>query len=100
MQFKDRQREKQRQSALKAKAAKSAVAETSAHKGKRKQQLPVVEAPKKLTAAKRRLLDMRQDADDMTNDYALFKKLKKGKLTEVLSGNLQISARFACSPST
>ena len=82
VQFKDRQREKQRQSTLRARAAASDAAEPSGRKKvSQKPQAPAV--PKKLTAVKRRLLEVRQDADDMSNDYALFRKLKRGKLTEV-----------------
>jgi hypothetical protein len=34
-------------------------------------------------AAKRRLLETRADADDLADDYALLRKVKKGKITEV-----------------
>lgn len=95
VQFKDRQREKQRQSTLRAKVAASDAAELSGRKRvSQKPQAPAV--PKKLTAAKRRLLEVRQDADDMSNDYALFKKLKKGKLTEVSDcGHRHLTPFFA-----
>lgn len=36
-----------------------------------------------MPAAKRRLLESRVDADDMSSDYALLRKVKKGKITEV-----------------
>lgn len=36
-----------------------------------------------MPAAKRRLLETRADADDMADDYALLRKVKKGKITEV-----------------
>lgn len=90
-QFKDRQREKQRKSALRAKeASATAAAATAAEKGARsgavasKAQSAVgMEPLKKMTAVKRRLKDSRQDADDLADDYALLKRLKKGKMTEV-----------------
>lgn len=90
-QFKDRQREKQRKSALRAKeASATAAAATAAEKGARSGTTASkahaaggVEPLKKMTAAKRRLRDHRQDADDLADDYALLKRLKKGKMTEV-----------------
>ena len=36
-----------------------------------------------MPAAKRRLLETRADADDMADDYALLRKVKKGKISEV-----------------
>ena len=41
------------------------------------------EERRRLPAAKRRLLETRADADDMADDYALLRKVKKGKITEV-----------------
>lgn len=49
------------------------------------------EADRRLPAAKRRLLEARHDADDMSQDYALLKKVKKGKMSEV--------RRVSCTPS-
>ncbi len=48
------------------------------------------EADRRLPAAKRRLLEARHDADDMSQDYALLKKVKKGKMSEV--------RRVCCTP--
>ena len=40
-------------------------------------------AEKHLPAAKRRQLSQRQELADLTDDYRLLKKLKKGKISEV-----------------
>jgi ATP-dependent RNA helicase DDX55/SPB4 len=37
---------------------------------------------KRMTAAKRRLLESREDVDDINDDYRALKKLKKGKISE------------------
>ena len=84
MQFRDKAREKQRQKSLRQ-AAAVAVAQSApaadrkpAKVGKR----PALEEAR-LPAAKRRLLDGRQDAAELADEYALLRKLKKGKLSEV-----------------
>jgi ATP-dependent RNA helicase DDX55/SPB4 len=39
---------------------------------------------KRLPAAKRRQLEARQDADDFAAEYRMLKKVKKGKMSEVI----------------
>ncbi len=84
-QFRDKAREKQRQKSLRqastVAAAQSAPAafRKPGKVGKRPQQLEEARLP----AAKRRLLDGRQDAAELADEYALLRKLKKGKLSEV-----------------
>jgi ATP-dependent RNA helicase DDX55/SPB4 len=88
VQFKDKKREKQRQSVLRAKVLSSAAASDAADKSKKsasaaKRAESALEPARKMTAAKRRLKDFRQDTDDLADDYAMLKKLKRGKMTEV-----------------
>lgn len=85
--FKDKKREKQRQSVLRAKVLSSAAASDAADKSKKsasaaKRAESALEPARKMTAAKRRLKDFRQDTDDLADDYAMLKKLKRGKMTE------------------
>lgn len=88
--FKDKTREKQRQAMLKQRAA-----EAEAEGGFKKKissdrkkgpaangkGAPVVVQPR-LTAAKRRQLEARQELDELNDEYALLRKLKKGKISE------------------
>lgn len=92
-QFADKAREKQRQKALTAKA-KAAAAQDAARQqdsgSRNQQQKAAAEAERKhLPAAKRRLIESRADADDMSGDYALLRKVKKGKITEVRFRGMQ-----------
>ncbi len=82
-QFLDKAREKQRQKSLKQ-AAGAAASQPAAPA--RQSSEAVKRAPEqgaRLPAAKRRLLDGRQDAAELADEYALLRKLKKGKLSEV-----------------
>ena len=74
-QFKDKKREKQRQSTIRAKeAAEPSVKLQQSGTIKRPADAAAADgASRKLTAAKRRLYDNRQDAHDMADDYALLK---------------------------
>ncbi len=85
-QFLDKAREKQRQKSLKqaAGAAASQPAAPARQPSKAAKRPPEPEA--RLPAAKRRLLDGRQDAAELADEYALLRKLKKGKLSEVRLG--------------
>lgn len=44
---------------------------------------PAPKAEKHLPAAKRRQLSQRQELADLSDDYRLLKKLKRGKISEV-----------------
>ena len=46
-------------------------------------QKDAVSIAKRVPASKRRLLEDRQDVSDFASDYALLKKLRRGKLSEV-----------------
>ena len=84
-QFRENTREKQRQKALRqaAAAAPAQSAQPAGPKpGKGAGKRPQLEEAR-LPAAKRRLLDGRQDAAELADEYALLRKLKKGKLSEV-----------------
>jgi len=90
--FKDKVREKQRQAVLKQRAA--AAAETGVEGGsksekngnKRKGAAPTSAAAgalqPRLTAAKRRQLEARQEFIELNDEYALLRKLKKGKISQ------------------
>ena len=87
LQFLDKKRQKAREHKLEEKLRE---AETDAE-GKRqqpaikppKQNEAAASVPKRVPAAKRRLLEDRQDVSDFASDYALLKKLKRGKVSEV-----------------
>ncbi|KAK9812827.1 hypothetical protein WJX72_004361 [[Myrmecia] bisecta] len=81
--FKDKAREKQRQKTL-VQQREQAEAERLAGRGpKRKHAAAGAPEPeKRLPAAKRRQLEARQDMADLTQEYTLLKKLKKGKISE------------------
>lgn len=69
---------------MEAKAAEREAAgqEAAAEKRRAKQQRP--EQPeKKLTAARRRLLEDRQDEADFLEEYRLLKRLRRGKISTV-----------------
>ncbi|GJS38332.1 DEAD-box ATP-dependent RNA helicase 18 [Tanacetum coccineum] len=75
--FKDKNREKQRKKNLQTK--KDAPQEQKSHKAKAKNTPTVM---KKRTAKQRRAVQSAEDDDELTRDYRLLKKLKKGSLTE------------------
>lgn len=86
--FKDRKREKQRQIALAkqnkefeaTKTQETPLSERTKNMTKNKdKQTP---ANVRLTAAKRRTLETRQELADLQDDYALLRKLKKGKISQ------------------
>ena len=93
--FKDKLREKQRQQVLAQRAAAAAAGEegnkrnkdsTAAAQNKKKKKnndsiISTIEQPR-LTAAKRRQLEARQEVEDLNDEYALLKKLKRGKISE------------------
>ncbi|GKA69912.1 hypothetical protein Tco_0775976 [Tanacetum coccineum] len=73
----DKNREKQRKKNLQAK--KDAPQEQKPKKAKAKNTPAVM---KKRTAKQRRAVQSAEDDDELTRDYRLLKKLKKGSLTE------------------
>lgn len=77
--YKDKAREKNRQKLMREKQDKQNV---KLEVVKNKAKAPAQEATKKLPAAKRRLLQDRDDLMELTHDYSLLKKLKKGKISE------------------
>lgn len=86
--FKDRKREKQRQMALAKQnkeskiniTQKTQISEDVKNAVKKKdKQTP---ANVRLTATKRRTLETRQELADLHDDYALLRKLKKGKISQ------------------
>jgi ATP-dependent RNA helicase DDX55/SPB4 len=86
--FKDKTREKQRQAVLKQRAAKEAEEGITTKNQKRKAPngAPAAAAAMaqqpRLTAAKRRQLEARQEFNELNDEYALLRKLKKGKITQ------------------
>jgi len=46
--------------------------------------VPEPQKEKRLPAAKRRQIEARQDADDFAAEYRMLKKVKNGKMSEVL----------------
>lgn len=83
LQFLDKSRQKAREHQLKEKA-KEAEAKLQQPSVKPQRQPDALStAAKRVPAAKRRKLEDRQDVSDFASDYALLKKLKKGKLSEV-----------------
>ena len=85
MQYKDKARQKQRNQNLKQLALKSqaGVKPVSKHSPAKAQQAQ--QPSKKLPAAKRRLIETREDDADLTLEYRYLKKLRQGKITEVCS---------------
>ena len=81
--FKDKAREKQRQASLRDRAANADHVQESQTKGREKQRKNIPTTTKiRLPAAKRRTLESRQELADLDDDYALWKKLKRGKITK------------------
>ena len=88
----DRAREKQRlKAAAEQEAARAANPEafedTKREREKRRREeerlaAEKAKSEKRLTAAKRRQAEAREDFDDINDDYRALKKLKKGKITE------------------
>ena len=100
LQFKDKAREKQRQRALKQQQTgqkgsttgpSPAEVRQESQQGlaadKQRAQAAAAAAAaaeeRRLPAAKRRMLELRQDHDELRDDYRLLKKLKKGRASEV-----------------
>ncbi|GKA93067.1 DEAD-box ATP-dependent RNA helicase 18 [Tanacetum coccineum] len=75
--YRDKNREKQRKKNLQTK--KDVPQEQKSHKAKAKNTPTVM---KKRTAKQRRAVQSAEDDDELTRDYRLLKKLKKGSLTE------------------
>lgn len=86
--FRDKMREKQRQAAIRMKLRSnlpddSEKKECTRENKQKNSKVSIANAPKvRLTAAKRRTLESRQEMIDLDDDYALWKKLKRGKITE------------------
>ena len=86
--FRDKAREKQRQASIRLKSSLIDTGKQEKRQNKRKNEKNASKAtnlnpPKvRLTAAKRRTLESRQEMIDLDDDYSLWKKLKKGKITE------------------
>ncbi len=72
----DKQREKQRQQNLEVKAKKET------EQAPRPTAKAVAEPVKKLPSEKRRKISAREELDELENDYALYRKLKKKKISE------------------
>ncbi|WIA41645.1 hypothetical protein OEZ86_009001 [Tetradesmus obliquus] len=81
--FQDKQREKQRQQMLKQKQQQAAAA-GGKQPQKQKQQAAAAgaEPGARLTAAKRRQLQARDELAELQHDYSMLRKLKKGKISE------------------
>ena len=92
-------REKQRQKAIQKAAAERAAAPAPAtpragktlRKGK--MAAAAAAADVRLPAAKRRMLETRQDVHDLADEYALLRKLKKGKLSEVRAVSCRVKTQ-------
>ncbi|KAL4544588.1 hypothetical protein Ndes2526B_g00544 [Nannochloris sp. 'desiccata'] len=92
--FKDKVREKQRQAVLKQRAAAAAAGgegeggsnfKKNGNKRKEAASAPTAAAgalQPRLTAAKRRQLEARQEFNELNDEYALLRKLKKGKISQ------------------
>jgi ATP-dependent RNA helicase DDX55/SPB4 len=85
--YKDKAREKQRQKELRKaqKAGRDRESMKVIRKAERERAAAVAaakDAEKKLPAAKRQLLQRRDDLDSLADDYRLYRKLKKGKISE------------------
>jgi ATP-dependent RNA helicase DDX55/SPB4 len=83
VQFLDKVRQKARDKKLGDKAKELLQKQSEEKEGKPDRQRPAQIEAKRAPAAKRRLLEGRQDESDFAEEYTLLKKLKKGKLTEV-----------------
>ena len=82
-QFLNKAREKQRQKSLKQAVGAAGPQPPALDRQLSKAGKRPAEQQAHLPAAKRRLLDGRQDAAELADEYALLRKLKKGKLSEV-----------------
>mmetsp|Transcript_28037 Transcript_28037/g.83096 ORF Transcript_28037/g.83096 Transcript_28037/m.83096 type:complete len:249 (-) Transcript_28037:153-899(-) len=97
--YKDKAREKQRQASLRKAAEAAAAAATAAASSAAAKQARVRQSRdnggtaaaaaadafgsgERLTAAKRRQLQQRDEADDLEQEYKLLKKLKRGKISQ------------------
>lgn len=124
VQFKDKAREKQRQRALKqqqqqqagqqgtgqgpcaaeAKQESHAAAAAARQRAQAAAAAAAAAEEKRLPAAKRRMLELRQDHDELKDDYRLLKKLKKGRASEVskapFASNslIRASSKLHCNP--
>ncbi|XP_076953408.1 DEAD-box ATP-dependent RNA helicase 18-like [Bidens hawaiensis] len=78
--FKDKNREKQRKKNLQVKKEVKQQEEKT-HKGKDKAKKPVI-IMKKRTAKQRRAVQSAEDDEELTREYRLLKKLKKGAINE------------------
>ena len=83
LQFLDKKRQKVREHKLEEQAREAAAKLQQPAVKPSKQHEAAGTTAKKVPAAKRRLLEDRQDVSDFASDYALLKKLKRGKLSEV-----------------
>ncbi|KAI7845551.1 hypothetical protein COHA_000842 [Chlorella ohadii] len=77
--FRDKAREKQRQAVLKQRAKDRQAATEQVQSQPRQRQAPQPEVH--LPAAKRRKQREREEMEEMEKDYALLRKLKRGKIT-------------------
>jgi len=80
--FLDKARQKAREKKLGQKAAEMLQKQSEEHAAKPERRRAAHPDIKRAPAAKRRLLEGRQDESDFAEEYTLLKKLKKGKLTE------------------
>jgi ATP-dependent RNA helicase DDX55/SPB4 len=95
--FRDKTREKQRQAVLKQRAARDESLQGVSKRPKRgdkhdgklvdgrdkqSKSQGAVDAGQRLPAAKRRQLEMRQEFEDLNDEYALLRKLKRGKISQ------------------
>ena len=84
LQFKDKVRQKARLKKLEGRAAEKKKSEAPIQKQKKSKESKIADQPeKRVPAAKRRMLEDRQDVSEFADEYTLLKRLKKGKMTEV-----------------
>lgn len=81
--FKDKAREKQRQALLKQNQEKSGIEKKERQHKKKEVAKEQLTQQQRLTAAKRRKLEAKQEFDELNDEYALLRKLKKGKISQV-----------------
>lgn len=82
-QFKNKQREKQRQKKLVERALQQKLAAATERPLR---QRPEETKERRLPAAKRRQIEARQDVEDFAAEYRMLKKVKKGRMSEVRAG--------------
>ncbi|KAJ8549621.1 hypothetical protein K7X08_033328 [Anisodus acutangulus] len=81
--FKDKSREKQRKKNLQAKkAAMAQQEEQKTQRHKKEANSTTTPATRKKTAKQRRAIQLVEDEDEITREYRLLKKLKKGAIDE------------------